>query len=256
MSLHAQLGPHAQLGLQAQLGLTRGSFTLELEFSAASGEVLALVGQNGAGKSTVLAAIAGLIPLSRGEIILDGEVLERVATGVRTPPQARELGVLFQGLALFEPMSALDNVAYGLRARGIAKPEARRRALAWLERFGVAELAERKPRALSGGQAQRVALARALIVAPRMLLLDEPLVALDAQSVIDAREVLRTTLREFAGVSLLVTHELEDALALADRIVVIEHGKLVQQGTPAEIAAAPATAHLRAMLERHRPSPR
>ncbi|MFO7563307.1 MAG: ATP-binding cassette domain-containing protein [Enhygromyxa sp.] len=240
------------MSLRADLGVERDGFRLELAFSAPSGEVLAVVGQNGAGKSTVLAAIAGLIPLQRGEVVLDGRLLERVATGVRLPPQAREIGVLFQGLALFNHLSAVDNVAYGLRARGAERASARTRAMEWLERFGVAELAERRPPQLSGGQAQRVALARALIVEPRMLLLDEPLVALDAQTVIEVREVLRETLRVFGGVSLLVTHELGDALELADQILVLERGRLVQQGTPDEVVRAPATAHLEAMLARHR----
>jgi molybdate transport system ATP-binding protein len=238
------------MSLRADIHLRRGGFDLDLSFSAPSGEILALVGPNGAGKSTVLEAIAGLIPLARGEIVLDGRLLERVVTGERLPPQARNVGVLFQGLALFEHLSVLDNVAYGPRARGLGKSEARGRARTWLERFGIAELAPRRPAELSGGQAQRVALARALIVEPQMLLLDEPLVALDALTVVDAREVLRTTLRAFAGVSLIVTHELDDALELADHLLVIEHGKLVQQGTPAEVVAAPATAHLAAMLSR------
>lgn len=243
------------MSLRADLELARGGFQLELSFSAPSGEVLALVGENGAGKSTVLGAIAGLIPLRRGEIVLDGQLLERVATRIRLPPQAREVGVLFQGLALFDHLSALDNVGYGLRARGVGKHEARDRARAWLEKFGVAEHSDKRPPQLSGGQAQRVALARALIVEPRMLLLDEPLVALDARTVIEVREVLRETLHAFAGVSLLVTHEIGDALTLADQILVLEHGKLVQQGTPAEVSAAPATAHLEAMLARHLDGP-
>jgi molybdate transport system ATP-binding protein len=238
------------MSLRADINVRRDGFELDVAFSAPSGEILALVGPNGAGKSTVLEAIAGLIPLARGEIVLDGRLLERVATGVRLAPQARNVGVLFQGLALFEHLSVLDNVAYGPRARGLGKPEARARALGWLERFGVAELARRRPAELSGGQAQRVALARALIVEPQMLLLDEPLAALDALTVIEVREVLRTTLRTFAGVSLIVTHELDDALVLADHLLVLEHGKLVQTGTPAEVVAAPATAHLAAMLAR------
>jgi molybdate transport system ATP-binding protein len=238
------------MSLRADIHLRRGAFELDLAFSAPSGEILALVGPNGAGKSTVLEAIAGLIPLARGEIVLDDRLLERVVTGERLAPQARNVGVLFQGLALFQHLSVLDNVAYGPRARGLGKAQARAKARTWLERFGIAELASRRPAELSGGQAQRVALARALIVEPQMLLLDEPLAALDALTVVDAREVLRTTLRAFAGVSLIVTHELDDALELADHLLVIEHGKLVQQGTPAEVVAAPATDHLAAMLAR------
>ncbi|KIG16043.1 Molybdenum transport ATP-binding protein ModC [Enhygromyxa salina] len=240
--------------LRADIHLTLGAFTLDLSFSAPAGEVLAVVGQNGAGKSSVLAAIAGLIPLQRGEIVLDDRMLERVATGIRLAPQARQLGVLFQGLALFEHLSALDNVAYGLRARGVDKRSARARAHTWLERFGIPELAPRRPRELSGGQAQRVALARALICEPRALLLDEPLAALDAQTRLEVREILRETLGAFAGVSLLVTHELDDALALADRLLVLDAGKLAQEGSPEQVMAAPATAHLQAMLSGRRAS--
>jgi molybdate transport system ATP-binding protein len=242
------------MSIRADLGLRRGEFVLDLSFSAPSGQVLALLGSNGAGKSTVLAAIAGLLPLRRGELIVDGRILERVATGTRLPPQAREVGVLFQGLALFESMTALDNVAYGPRSRGVAKAEARAQASTWLARFGIAELAQRRPSQLSGGQAQAVALARALIVGPRLLLLDEPLASLDAENRIEAHAVLRQTLHEFEGVSVIVTHELGDALSLADRVLVIEAGKRVQEGTPQQILDQPATAHLRAMVESWRRS--
>ncbi len=244
------------MSLRADLTVRRGAFVLELAFSAPTGEVLAVLGSNGAGKSTLLAAMAGLLPLERGELVVDERILERAATGVRLPPQARDLGVLFQGLALFEHLSALDNVAYGLRAQGVAKAEARERSLAWLERFGVPELAARHPSELSGGQAQRVALARALIVTPRVLLLDEPLASLDAENRLDAREVLHTTLRSFRGVSIIVTHELGDALTLADRVLVLEQGKLVQQGTPQQVVEQPRTDHLRAMVEAWRRGPR
>jgi len=237
------------MSIRADLGLRRGEFELDLAFSAPSGQVLALLGSNGAGKSTALAAMAGLLPLARGELIVDERILERVATRTRLPPQAREVGVLFQGLALFESMSALDNVAYGPRSRGVGKAEARAEARAWLERFGIVELAERRPSQLSGGQAQAVALARALIVAPKLLLLDEPLASLDAENRIEARAVLVQTLREFAGVSVIVTHELGDALTLADRVLVLEAGKRVQEGSPQAIVERPATAHLRAMVE-------
>lgn len=239
------------MGIRADLGLRRGSFALDLAFSAPSGEVLALLGSNGAGKSTVLAALAGLLPLARGELVVDERVLEQVATHTRLPPQAREVGMLFQGLALFESMSVLDNVAYGPRSRGLARALAREQARAWLERFGVAALAERRPSQLSGGQAQAVALARALIVAPKLLLLDEPLASLDAELRLDARAQLERVLDEFAGVSIIVTHELGDALALADRVIVIEAGRRVQEGTPAQVLEQPATDHLRAMIASH-----
>lgn len=236
------------MSIRADLGLRRGGFELDLAFSAPSGEVLALLGSNGAGKSTALAALAGLLPLARGELIVDERVLERVATGTRLAPQDREVGVLFQGLALFETMSVLDNVAYGPRARGASRADARAQARVWLERFGVAALAERRPSQLSGGQAQAVALARALIVAPRLLLLDEPLASLDAEVRVEARALLEHTLHDFDGVSVIVTHELGDALALADRVIVLEAGKRVQEGPPAQIVEQPATEHLRAMI--------
>lgn len=237
------------MSIRADLGLRRGEFVLDLAFSAPSGQVLALLGSNGAGKSTALAAMAGLLPLDRGELIVDDRILERAATGIRLPPQAREVGMLFQGLALFESMTVLDNVAYGPRARGLAKASARAQAHAWLTRFGVAHLADRRPDQLSGGQAQAVALARALIVSPRLLLLDEPLASLDAENRIEARAVLQQALREFEGVSVIVTHELGDALHLADHVLVVEAGKRVQEGTPQQILERPATAHLRAMVE-------
>jgi molybdate transport system ATP-binding protein len=237
------------MSIQAELGLRRGEFVLDLVFSAPSGQVLALLGSNGAGKSTTLAAMAGLLALERGELIVDDRILERVATGTRLPPQAREVGMLFQGLALFESMTALDNVAYGPRSRGWSQAEARALARTWLARFGVGDLAERRPSQLSGGQAQAVALARALIVSPRLLLLDEPLASLDAENRIEARAVLQQALREFEGVSVIVTHELGDALHLADRVLVLEAGKRVQEGTPQEVLERPATAHLRAMVE-------
>lgn len=237
------------MSIRADLGLRRGEFVLDLAFSAPSGQVLALLGSNGAGKSTALAAMAGLLPLDRGELIVDDRILERAATRIRLPPQAREVGMLFQGLALFESMTVLDNVAYGPRARGLAKASARAQAHAWLTRFGVAHLADRRPDQLSGGQAQAVALARALIVSPRLLLLDEPLASLDAENRIEARAVLQQALREFEGVSVIVTHELGDALHLADHVLVVEAGKRVQEGTPQQILERPATAHLRAMVE-------
>lgn len=242
------------MSLEVDIALSQGDFDLQLRFSAPAGSVVALVGPNGAGKSTTLAAIAGLVPLSGGEVILGERVLERVATGVRVPPQGRGAGVLFQGLALFEHLDALDNVGYGLRSRGESKRAAREAAQLWLDRLDVGALGTRRPGSLSGGEAQRVALARALILEPELLLLDEPMASLDAAVALVAREVLVELLSAFEGVSLLVTHDLSDALELADQVVVIEAGRLVQQGPPAEVFAVPATAHLRAMVQRLLPS--
>jgi molybdate transport system ATP-binding protein len=180
-----------------------------------------VLGPNGAGKTTLLRALAGLI---------DGP-----------PPETRSVGVVFQDYLLFPRLSARDNVAFGLRARGMDKPSARTAADALLARFGLEGQAQLRPGKLSGGQAQRVALARALATSPRLLLLDEPLAALDAGTRMTVRADLRNHLSFFDGVTVLVTHDALDALVLADRLVVVEGGRVVQSGTPAEVARAPRT---------------
>jgi molybdate transport system ATP-binding protein len=225
-------------GLDVDLAVARGGFTLELKFSLAPGESAAVVGPNGAGKSTLVDALAGLAPLTRGEVVLAGRALERPPK-LRLPPQARGLGVLFQGLALLPALRVVDNVAYPLVARGAAKAAARAEALAWLARLDVAALADRWPRELSGGQAQRVALARATIARPPLLLLDEPVAALDAEARAAARAQLREALAGLAGVKLIVTHDVEDARALADRLLVLDRGRLVADAPLAELLEAP-----------------
>jgi molybdate transport system ATP-binding protein len=243
------------MSLRADLGLTRGDLRLSVAFSADAGEVLALVGPNGAGKSTVLAALAGLVGLDRGEIVLDGRVLERPSEKIRLPPQARDVGMMFQGFALFPHMSALDNVAYGPIARGEDRETAHVRARSLLRRFDVEPCAARCPSTLSGGQAQRVALARALAVEPALLLLDEPLSALDAHARGPSRTLLNDALGEFEGIKIVITHDIEDARAMADRMVVIEEGRVVQQGTTEAVFARPATKHLEAMIAGTNASP-
>ncbi|MFI9644865.1 ABC transporter ATP-binding protein [Streptomyces sp. NPDC052040] len=225
-------------GLDARLVVDRGAFRLDLALAAAPGDVVALLGPNGAGKTTALRALAGLVPLSDGHLRLDGRALDR------TPPESRPVGVVFQDYLLFPHLSALDNVAFGPRCRGASRAEARRQAAAWLERLDLAEHTAAKPRALSGGQAQRVALARALAIRPRLLLLDEPLAALDARTRLDVRAQLRRHLDEFEAVAVLVTHDPLDAMVLADRLVVIERGRVVQEGTPADIARRPRTDYI------------
>ncbi|MER6121693.1 ABC transporter ATP-binding protein [Streptomyces sp. NPDC001795] len=222
-------------GLDARLVVDRGSFRLDVTLTAAPGDVVAVLGPNGAGKTTALRALAGLVPLSGGHLRLDGTALDR------TPPESRPVGVVFQDYLLFPHLSALDNVAFGPRCRGASKAEAQAVAGAWLERMGLADHAGAKPRRLSGGQAQRVALARALAIRPRLLLLDEPLAALDARTRLEVRARLRHHLDEFEAVAVLVTHDPLDAMVLADRLVVIEHGRVVQEGSPAEIARRPRT---------------
>jgi molybdate transport system ATP-binding protein len=225
-------------GLDARLIVERGAFRLDVTLSVAPGEVVALLGPNGAGKTTALRALAGLTPLTGGHLRLDGEELDR------TPPESRPVGVVFQDYLLFPHLTALDNVAFGPRCQGAGKTEARARAAEWLDRMGLADHAAVKPRRLSGGQAQRVGLARALATRPRLLLLDEPLAALDARTRLDVRAQLRRHLAEFDAVAVLVTHDPLDAMVLADRLVVVEHGSVVQEGTPSGIARHPRTEYV------------
>jgi molybdate transport system ATP-binding protein len=230
--------------LRAAVGLRLGQLDLDVSFEVPDGEVLALLGPNGAGKTTILRAVAGLAPLERGRIELDGTVLDDPAAAVFVPTEARPIGFVFQDYLLFPRLSALENVAFGLRARGVPKAEARLQARAWLERFDLGAHAHDRPRALSGGQAQRVALARALAPDPRLLLLDEPLAALDARARVHVRAELRRQLALFAGARILVTHDPVDAIVLADRLVVVEHGRVTQTGTPPEIARRPASRYV------------
>ncbi|HEX2373012.1 MAG TPA: ATP-binding cassette domain-containing protein, partial [Actinomycetota bacterium] len=168
------------MSLEARVELLLGQLHLDVDLAVASGELVVLLGPNGAGKTTLLRALAGLVPLDRGRVVLDGRVLEDAESGEWVATERRPVGFVFQDYLLFPHLSALENVAFGLRARGVGRAEARRRATAWLDRVGLAAHAAARPRALSGGQAQRVALARAMVAQPRLLLLDEPLAALDA----------------------------------------------------------------------------
>ena len=230
--------------LDAVVRVRRRSFELEMAVQVAAGQVLAVVGPNGAGKTTLLRALAGLEPLSAGRVMVGGAVLEDVATGLRIPPERRPVGYVFQDYRLFPHLSALDNVAFGLRATGTGRTAARAAAASWLAQVGLAELAQRRPAALSGGQAQRVALARALATRPRLLLLDEPLSALDAGTRAALRSELRRLVAGYDGCSLTVTHDPLDALVLADAIVVLEAGRVVQTGTPSEVARRPRTEYV------------
>ncbi|MGW0470442.1 ABC transporter ATP-binding protein [Streptomyces coeruleorubidus] len=225
-------------GLDAHLVVDRATFRLDLALTAAPGEVVALLGPNGAGKTTALRALAGLTPLTSGHLRLDGTRLDAMQ------PESRPVGVVFQDYLLFPHLTALDNVAFGPRCRGVNKAEARAQAAVWLDRMGLADHAGAKPRRLSGGQAQRVAVARALATGPRLLLLDEPLAALDARTRLEVRAQLRRHLADFEAVAVLVTHDPLDAMVLADRLVVVEHGHVVQEGTPSHIARHPRTDYI------------
>lgn len=230
--------------LVADVRLRLGSFHLDAAIEVRPGEVLAVLGPNGSGKTTLLRAIAGLAPIDAGHIAIGDTVLDDPSNGVHVPPEDRPIGVVFQSYLLFDHLSAIDNVAFGLRARGTAKAEARRRAAEWLDRVGLADHGRSRPRHLSGGQAQRVALARALAVDPHILLLDEPLAALDASTRRQVRRDLRHHLDGFEGVRVLVTHDAVDAYALADRVAILDHGALVQCGTIEEITAHPRSRYV------------
>jgi molybdate transport system ATP-binding protein len=208
---------------------------VQAQMTADPGEVLVIIGPNGAGKSTLLRAIAGLEP---GRV----RVGEQDWTDLEVP--RRRVGYVFQDQSLFPHLSARDNIAFGPRARGCDRGEADQTAQDWLDRFSIGDLADRKPRELSGGQAQRVAIARALATEPDVLLLDEPFTGLDVSVQMALRIELGQHLRDFAGIALLVTHDAIDALTLADRVLVLDAGRVAQVGPPAEVAAQPRTPHV------------
>jgi molybdate transport system ATP-binding protein len=227
--------------LSADLIVDRGTFRLDIALQVAAGEVVALLGPNGAGKTTALRALAGLLPLTGGQISLAGVPLDNPDRRLWTVAHRRPIGVVFSDYLLFNHLTALDNVAFGPRCHGAGRAQAGATARLWLERVGLAEYANVKPRKLSGGQAQRVALARSLAVNPTLLLLDEPLAALDARTRLEVRASLLHQLRGHDGATVLVTHEPLDAMVLADRIVIVEDGRVVQQGDAATITREPRT---------------
>lgn len=217
----------------------------ELTLDAEPGTTIAVVGENGAGKTTLLRALLGLTPRAHAELRLgDADV-----TGL--PPHRRQVAWVPQDGALFPHLSALANTSYGLRARRVPRAAARAEAQAWLDRLGVGHLAHRKPAQLSGGQAQRVALARALAARPRLLLLDEPLAALDQTTRARVRHTLRTHLAGFGGVCLIVTHDPVEAVSLADRVLVLSDGRTLQDAPPAEVTRHPRSPWVARMLGRN-----
>ena len=236
--------------LQADVEAGRGRFRLSARLTVEDGEVLAVLGPNGAGKSTLLRTLAGLLPLRAGRIALTGSaegeehVLDDPDAGVLVPVEQRGVGVVFQDHRLFPHLSVRDNVAYAGRVAGRGRTAARAEATGWLARLGLTDLADRRPAQLSGGQAQRVALARALASDPRLLLLDEPMAALDARTRIDVRAELKRHLAAYDGPVVLVTHDPVDALVLATRILVLEGGRVSQEGRPADVARRPATEYV------------
>ena len=219
------------MALSLDLAVPLRAFELSVALEV-DGETLALVGPSGAGKSTVLHAIAGLVQPARGRIDLDGEALFDAGRRIDLPPDRRRVGLVFQDYALFPHLSVEANVGFGGRNRA---PEL-------MERFRIAHLAKARPGELSGGERQRVALARALARDPAVLLLDEPMAALDAHTRAGVRAELQELLRDLALPTILVTHDFEDASALADRVGVIAEGRILQIGPPDELVATPSDA--------------
>ncbi|MCX4776426.1 ABC transporter permease [Streptomyces sp. NBC_01264] len=217
----------------------------ELTLDAEPGTTIAVVGENGAGKTTLLRALLGLTPRAHAELRLgDADVTD-------LPPHRRQVAWVPQDGALFPHLSALANTAYGLRAHRVPRASARAEAQAWLDRLGVGHLAHRKPAQLSGGQAQRVALARALAARPRLLLLDEPLAALDQTTRAHVRHTLRRHLSGFGGVCLIVTHDPVEAVSLADRVLVLSDGRTLQDAPPSEVTRHPRSPWVARMLGRN-----
>jgi molybdate transport system ATP-binding protein len=232
-------------GLVADFEVTRSEgFHLEVEISVPAGRTVALLGPNGAGKSTMVASLAGLLPIDTGTIELDGRVLDAPSSEVFIPAAERKVGVVFQDYLLFDTMTVLDNVAFGMRSRGMSRDEANTSARAWIGRLGLGDLEGRRPRSLSGGQAQRVALARALAIEPDLLILDEPLSALDVASRSQLRRELMGYLDAFPGPRILITHDPVEAFLVADEIHVVEGGRITQVGEPDDIRLRPRTRYI------------
>ncbi len=215
-------------------GATRALDRLSLEI--APGELVALLGPSGCGKTTALRIVAGFETADTGSVLVDGKEVSSV------PAARRDMGMVFQSYSLFPNMNALDNVAFGLRMRKLGASERRKRAAGLLDMVDLADQAKQYPHQLSGGQQQRVALARALAIEPRVLLLDEPLSALDAKVRLQLREQIRTLQQQLGTTTLFVTHDQEEALSMADRVGVMRQGKLEQIAAPDELYSDPATA--------------
>jgi molybdate transport system ATP-binding protein len=230
--------------LELRVASRRGEFELELAFAARDGATTVIVGESGAGKTSVLRVAAGLDRPQRGRVVVDGEVYTDTDVGIHLPPWQRNVGYVSQDYALFPHLTVAENVAFGLRAAGVPRGEVHGRVGRVLERTGIATLARRKPPTLSGGQQQRAALARALVLDPRLLLLDEPLAALDLQTRRQVRGELRRLLRELKTTTLYVTHSPVEALLFGDHIVVLEAGHISQSGGRNELLRHPRSRYV------------
>jgi molybdate transport system ATP-binding protein len=232
-----------EMNIDANFTATRGSLNLDVRLQVGNNETLALLGPNGAGKSTVLRILAGLHDIESGQISLDSTLVDG-PEAVFVPPEQRNVGMMFQDHLLFPHLRLIDNVAFGLASKGIKKKVARAVAREWLGRINMGDYHDARPSEISGGQAQRVALARALAIKPQLLLLDEPLAAADATARLELRRTIQAQLKSFSGSCVLVAHDIDDALALADRIAVLENGRIVQTGTIDELGARPASRYV------------
>jgi molybdate transport system ATP-binding protein len=227
------------MSLRVEALINVGLFSVEVDLAIERGSTVAVLGPNGAGKSTLMRAIAGLQPIQSGEIGLDDRSWDSPRRGIFVAPEDRSVGYVFQRYLLFDHLSVLDNVSFGLKATGSTAREARRVATSQLELMELDSLIRVKPRELSGGQAQRVALARVLVTRPDVLLLDEPVSALDVSTRSSVRRDLNRWTASTDTCRVLVTHDPVDAYALADRVVVLEGGRVTQSGSLADLAAAP-----------------
>ena len=234
--------------LVAEFAKELGSFRLEAALRTDAGGTLVLVGENGAGKTTILNILAGLLHPDRGIIRVDADTYFASALGIAVPAEARSIGYVFQDYALFPHLSVFENVAFGLRAEGLRGTAVRSRVRAILERFRVLDLADRRPPGLSGGEQQRVALARALVLQPRLLLLDEPLAAIDFRTRTEVRAELRRLLQDLPGVTLFVTHSPVEAMVFGDRIAVVESGRISQTGTRDELLRQPRSRYVAELM--------
>jgi ABC-type sulfate/molybdate transport systems ATPase subunit len=233
---------------QASIRMSVGTLAIDVDLRGDDAPV-ALIGPNGSGKTTLLRTIAGAYRPAEGVIRVADETLFDSARGVDVPPELRSVGYVPQGYGLFPHLSALDNVAFAWAARGVPREQRRKAALGVMERMGCGHLADRSPARLSGGEQQRVALARAITAEPRMLLLDEPLAALDAPSRRSIRSYLAEHLAERRGPALVVSHEARDVRALGALVYVLERGRVVQSGTADALAGEPASEFVAAFFE-------
>lgn len=230
-------------GLSADVRVALGDFTLTAAIAVEPGEVLAVLGPNGSGKSTLLAVLAGTLAPRDGRVLAGDRVLTDVRAGrsrVAVPPERRGVGLMGQDPLVFPHLDARENVAFGPRSAGAGRRAARVTAQAWLDAVGIGDLAGRRPGELSGGQRQRVALARALAARPAVLGLDEPFAALDVRTAAELRPLVREQVRRTGTATVLVTHDVIDVVAVADRMVVLHDGTVVARGAPAEVLGAPA----------------